>query len=437
MLVSRFEITSSYVSLSRGASVFLINKTIKAPRTVSSFSSSFSNSSSASWFTTSAPKKEEKGKASTTTTTPANNIHPTTTASDAPKPIPHGQRIVVAVGGNALQRRGERLTIENMLKASADFAPTIVQMAKDHELVLTHGNGPQVGELALERSAATLDVLGAESMGQIGFVLAQAISSAGGIAVPILTQTVVDDSITNEAFQNPSKFVGPIYGAMEAQALAEKLGWTVKPDGEYFRRVVPSPEPLEILQIEAVRTLLEHQPKNATSTTTSNKPVVPIACGGGGVPIARIPSNPTTVQGCEAVVDKDRCGALLATELQADGFIILTDGGGIWENFGKPTAREMSMVTPEYLLGTKAGKAFPGSMGPKIQAAIDFVTSPKAKPGTWAAIGDLKDAAKILKGEEGTFVTEAEVVHDKGGVVWRAGKTGPAKRPTKEAHKYG
>jgi carbamate kinase len=270
---------------------------------------------------------------------------------------------------------------------------------------------------------------GAESIGQIGYVLAQALSSAGCNAVPILTQVVVDDSSSNEAFSNPTKFVGPIYGAMEAQALAQSLGWTVKPDGEYFRRVVPSPAPLEILQLEAIEALL------AITKPNAKRPLLPIACGGGGIPVARIPANPQTLQGVEAVIDKDACGAKLSTEIRADGFIILTDGGGIWENFGKPNAREMSKVTPEYLLGTKAGKAFPGSMGPKIQAAVDFVTHPDAKPNAWAAIGDLKDAAKIVSGEEGTLVTKN--VTAPGGVVWREGRTGPTKKPTKEAHKYG
>ena len=156
---------------------------------------------------------------------------------------------------------------------------------------MTHGNGPQVGELALERAAASFDVLGAESMGQIGYVLAQAMSSAGVTAVPILTQVVVD--AFSEAFKNPTKYVGPIYGSTEAQALSQSLGWTIKPDGEYYRRVVPSPPPLEILQIDAIKTLLEH-----------NKSVLPIACGGGGVPVSRIPSCPSTLQGVEAVIDK-------------------------------------------------------------------------------------------------------------------------------------
>jgi len=245
-------------------------------------------------------------------------------------------------------------------KAAAEMAPTLAAIAKDNELVLTHGNGPQVGELALERAAATFDVLGAESMGQIGYVLAQAMQSVGCTAVPILTQVVVDQY--SDAFKDPTKFVGPIYGSIEAQALAQSLGWKVKPDGEYFRRVVPSPPPLEILQIDAIKILLQHSPGT-----------LPIACGGGGIPVARLPSNPTTLMGVEAVIDKDACGAKLAQEIGADGFIILTDGGGIWENYVKPEAREMMEATPEYLRGTKAGQRFPGSMGPKVNALIDFV----------------------------------------------------------------
>jgi carbamate kinase len=317
---------------------------------------------------------------------------------------PLNDRIVVAVGGNALQRRGERLTIENMLKAAAEIAPTIHELATDHEVVLTHGNGPQVGELALERSAATFDVLGAESMGQIGYVLAQALQSAGRSCAPILTQVVVDPQ--SEAFKNPTKFVGPVYGPKEAKALAESLHWTVKPDGEYFRRVVPSPPPVEILQIQAVKTILEYAPD-----------ILPIACGGGGIPVARVPSNPNTLVGVEAVIDKDKCGAKLSLDIEADGFIILTDGGGIWKNFGKPEAREMKKVTPEYLLNSKAGKSFPGSMGPKIEAAIEFVQK-SPNPKAWAAIGDLKDVAQILSNNEGTMITKKV----EGDIIWRDDK---------------
>jgi carbamate kinase len=332
-------------------------------------------------------------------------------------------RLIVAVGGNALQRRGERLTIENMLKASADMAPTIAALAKEHEVVLVHGNGPQVGELALERSAATFDVLGAESTGQIGYVLAQALSSVGCTAVPIVTQVVVDPQ--SEAFRNPTKFVGPVYGPKEAHALAESLGWIVKPDGEYFRRVVPSPPPMEILQVEAVRTLLEHSPD-----------VLPIACGGGGVPVSRVPSRPETLQGVEAVIDKDACASKLALELEADGLIILTDGGGIWKNFGKVDAQEMAQVTPEYLLGSKAGKKFPGSMGPKIEAAVNFVENSKNRQTAYAIIGDLKDAAKMLSNEEGTIIKDDVPSR----VVWRERhEEGTPKPPklTRDPPKYG
>jgi carbamate kinase len=337
----------------------------------------------------------------------------TSTSSSASKPEKK-LRIVVAVGGNALQRRGDRLTIENMLKAAAEMAPMMAELCSKHEVVMTHGNGPQVGELALERSAASFDVLGAESMGQIGYVLAQAMQSAGLTAVPILTQVVVDQF--SEAFKDPTKFVGPIYGSIEAQALQQSLGWTIKPDGEYFRRVVPSPPPLEILQIDAIKTLLK-----------SDKLVLPIACGGGGIPVARIPACPTTLQGVEAVIDKDVCGSKLSVELEADGYIILTDGGGIWENFGKPEAREMEAATPEYLKGTKAGQKFPGSMGPKVMAAIDFVENSK-KPGVWAAIGDLKDAAAIVEGKEGTYIKNDV----EGGVMWRKGRAGPVQKESKD-----
>jgi carbamate kinase len=182
---------------------------------------------------------------------------------------------------------------------------------------------------------------------------------------------------------------------------------------------------LRIIQVEAIKTLLEQSPN-----------ILPIACGGGGIPVSRIPSNPQTLAGVEAVIDKDACGAKLANELDADGYIILTDGGGIWQNYGKPDAREMKRASPEYLLGTKAGKQFPGSMGPKIQAAIDFVENSN-KEGAWAAIGDLKDAAKIFSNEEGTIVRED--VEE--GVVWRVPKEGDRvkkeKKESKEPHKSG
>jgi len=317
-------------------------------------------------------------------------------------------RIMVAVGGNALIRRGERLTIENQLKAArGDAAPTIKGLMEHHEVVLTHGNGPQVGELALERSAATFDVLGAETQGQIGYIFSQAFASINVIAVPILTQVVVDP--TDPAFSNPTKFVGPVYGAKEAEALREALGWTVKQDGEYYRRVVPSPPPLEILQIDAVRTLLK--------TQTPNGPL-PIVCGGGGVPVTRMGSAFANIpsgafEGLEAVIDKDHCASLASLQLDADVLLILTDGGGIWDKFGKPDAREMKMASASYLRGINAGAKFPGSMGPKIEAALSFVEQ-SPKPDAWAALGDLKDAGEIFGNTEGTVIKK-EVPGD---IIW-------------------
>jgi carbamate kinase len=234
-------------------------------------------------------------------------------------------------------------------------------------------------------------------------------ASLGVTPVPIVTQVVVDTS--DPAFSNPTKFVGPVYGAMEAEALAEKLGWTVKQDGEYFRRVVPSPAPLEILQIDAVRTLLKTQGPTGP---------LPIVCGGGGVPVTRMGNAYANItagayEGLEAVIDKDNCGALASLQLDADAFFILTDGGGIWDNFGKPGAREMKMASIEYLRGIKAGSKFPGSMGPKIEAAIRFVEqSPKSD--AFAALGDLKDAQEIFDGTEGTVIMKE--VPGNEGVVW-------------------
>jgi len=318
-------------------------------------------------------------------------------------------RIVMAVGGNALIRRGERLTIENQLKAARrDAAPLVKALLEEYELVLTHGNGPQVGELALERSAATFDVLGAESQGQIGYIFSQALHGVGVTAVPIVTQVMVDPS--DPAFNNPTKFVGPVYGAKEADALAKSLGWAIKQDGEYFRRVVPSPPPLEILQVDAVHALLAVQKAAGP---------LPIICGGGGVPVTRMGNNFANIpagayEGLEAVIDKDVCGSLLANKIDAEGFIILTDGGGIWQNFGKPDAREMQMASTEYLKDTGAGQKFPGSMGPKVRAAIAFVEK-SSNPNAWSAIGDLKDAKDIVSNKAGTLIKKSV----DGGVIWR------------------
>lgn len=313
-------------------------------------------------------------------------------------------RLVVAVGGNALQRRGEKLSFENQLSAAMEAAPTLKMLAQQHQVVLTHGNGPQVGALALERTTAAFDLLGAESQGQIGLIFSQALGSVGQAAASIVTQVRVDAN--DAAFSNPTKYVGPVYTKEVAEELAAKNGWIVKADGAHYRRVVPSPPPLQIMQIDAVRALLD------ADCGAPPMKMMPIACGGGGAPV-RYDEN-GALKGVEAVIDKDNCGALLANELDADVYIILTDGGGIWENFNKPTAREMCEVTPQYLLSTKAGKEFPGSMGPKIQAAINFVQRSE-RSDAYAAIGDLRDTQHILSNAAGTLIKK----HVEGGVKWR------------------
>ena len=324
-----------------------------------------------------------------------------------------GQRVVVAVGGNALQRRGDRLTIENMLKAAKQMAPAIMAIqAAGNEVVLTHGNGPQVGELALERSCAGFDVLGAESQGQIGYVLCQAFQSLGVDAAAIVTQTLVDAA--DPAFSTPSKFVGPVCGFKEAEALAKGLDWTVKQDGEYYRRVVASPKPQAILQLDAVTALLD-----------AKYPLV-IAAGGGGAPVSRVFGD---IVGVEGVVDKDGTASLMARSIGAQGLIILTDGGGIWEKFGKPDGREMRVVTPQYLRARKSGQKFPGSMGPKVAAAIEFVME-SPEPGAWAIIGDLNDAAELMGGAKGTLIKQ-DVPED---VIWYDAAP-PAAEPEPEEEK--
>jgi len=266
----------------------------------------------------------------------------------------------------------------------------------------------------LQRTDATWDVLGAESQGQIGFVFSQVLASVGQPTAAVLTQ--VEVAANDPAFKDPAKLVGPVYTVgVEAEGVAkENPTWVLKPDGDkYMRRCVPSPKPLRILQLDAVKALLA-----ARDDASGAMPLLPIACGGGGVPVVRKPDE--SFEGVEAVIDKDHCGALLAASLGADGFIILTDGGGIWENFGKPKAREMAEASCEYLQATKAGKAFPGSMGPKVEAAINFVKMSAAagKPDAWAAIGDLRDAEGIVAGTEGTLIKDT----CQDGVVWRAKK---------------
>jgi len=298
-------------------------------------------------------------------------------------------RVVVALGGNALLRRGEPVSAstqrDNIRRAACSLAQL---MAQDHQLVITHGNGPQVGLLALQgevagKGAFPLDVLGAETEGMIGYVLQQELDNAhAGPArfATLLTQVEVDAH--DPAFLSPSKPVGPIYSEAEARRLAEQRRWTVAPDGNAWRRVVASPWPVRILELEVIRLLVAQG-------------VTVICTGGGGIPVARRPDG--TYIGVEAVIDKDHASGLLAAELQADAFLMLTDVPAVYADWGTPGQRALGAVTPQALAGMDFAA---GSMGPKVRAACDFVN----RTGGLAGIGSLEDASAILAHRSGTRV---------------------------------
>ena len=297
-------------------------------------------------------------------------------------------RIVIAIGGNALLERGQRpdaaVQRTNALRAVQALAP----LAEEHEVVITHGNGPQVGLLALESAAdATLtqpyplDVLGAQTQGMIGYWLLQALQNAlpGRQVAAVVNQTLV--SAADPAFDAPTKFVGPVYDEPTAHRLANERGWRVAPDGPYWRRVVPSPMPQRIVETRVVRLLL-----------TSGAVVV--CAGGGGVPVIRNESG--QLEGVEAVVDKDLATAVLAESLEA--LLLLTDVPAVLRGYGTPQAEPISRATPAALRQER----FPaGSMGPKVDAVCRFVEV----TGDLAAIGALADATLILAGKAGTVVT--------------------------------
>lgn len=299
-------------------------------------------------------------------------------------------RIVVALGGNALLERGQRPDADiqeaNVRRAAAALAP----LAAEHELVLTHGNGPQVGVLALQSasdprltSPYPFDVLGAQTQGMIGYWLLQALQNAlpGRHVAAILNQTLV--SAADPAFEAPTKLVGETYTEAEAQRLAAERRWTVRPDGAGWRRVVGSPRPLRVVETSLIRDLL-------------GLGAVVVCAGGGGVPVVR--DDTGRLQGVEAVVDKDLTGALLADALDADVLLVLTDVHAVMHGFGTPEQVPIHRTTPAELRALE----FPaGSMGPKVEAVCGFVEL----TGGVAAIGALADAAEILAGRAGTVVT--------------------------------
>ncbi len=300
-------------------------------------------------------------------------------------------RIVVALGGNALLKRGEPMTADaqraNVRHAAVSLAELI---GAGHQIVVTHGNGPQVRLIALQSAAGPkdgaaypLDILGAESEGMIGYLIEQELGNLlahGALLATLLTQVRVD--ALDPAFLHPTKPIGPVYDEETARRIEADRGWTVAPDGKKWRRVVASPEPLEILEIKVISRLVESG-------------VVVICAGGGGIPVAQRADG--SLVGIEAVIDKDRASALLARQLGADMLLLLTDVDAVYLDFGKASARRIARVGVTALPSDQFAS---GSMGPKVEAASAF----GAAAGHPAAIGRLEDVAAILRGDSGTRI---------------------------------
>ncbi len=297
-------------------------------------------------------------------------------------------RLVVALGGNALLRRGEPLTAEVQRRHAGEAMSAVADLAAGHDVVLTHGNGPQVGLLALQSAAYAdvppypLDVLGAETEGMIGYVLEQELRNRlpGRSAVTVLTQVVVDRD--DPAFGAPSKPIGPVYTEEQARRLERERGWAIAPDGDHFRRVVPSPEPLSIVELAAIKLLVDAG-------------AIVVCAGGGGIPVTV--DGAGGLGGVEAVIDKDLAAELLARSLGADVLLMLTDVDAVMRDWGTASARPIGHTSPTEL---RAMRFADGSMGPKVEAACRFVE----RTGGIAAIGSLGDATRIVAGTAGTTV---------------------------------
>ncbi|MDF2749129.1 MAG: arcC [Gaiellaceae bacterium] len=304
-------------------------------------------------------------------------------------------RVVAALGGNALLRRGEELSAENQRENARAACRALAPVAREHELVVSHGNGPQVGLLALQGSAYTavdvypLDVLGAQTEGMIGYIIQQELGNELPFERHLATLlTMIEVDAADPAFADPTKPIGPLYDAEAAGRLEAEKGWTFKPDGDSLRRVVPSPVPKRIFEIEAIRALLE-------------RGCVVICAGGGGIPTTytdeAVPAGKRLV-GVEAVIDKDLASAVLAADLGADALLIVTDVDAVYDEWGKPEQRAIRRATPEALGGAEFAA---GSMGPKVKAACQFVE----RTGGLAVIGSIDDTPALLRGEAGTVVT--------------------------------
>jgi carbamate kinase len=300
--------------------------------------------------------------------------------------------VVIALGGNALLRRGDAPSFENQFANIKIAAKSIAKIARDYRVAIVHGNGPQVGLLSLQNLAFDqiapypLDVLGAESEGMIGYMLAQELQNLM-VDTPVSTLlTRIEVDANDPSMLDPSKFIGPVYNEEEAGVLAEANNWVMKRDGEYIRRVVPSPKPVNILDKDSIDTLL-------------NAGQIVICCGGGGIPVYK---SELGFKGVEGVIDKDLSATLLAKQLNADKLLILTDADAVYLDWGTENQRALRSVTPEML----SKYQFPaGSMGPKVEAAADF-----ALFGGRSYIGALDKSVEVLAERSGTCV--ANVVQE-------------------------
>ena len=297
-------------------------------------------------------------------------------------------RIVIALGGNALLRRSEPPTAANQRRNVRIAAEALAPIARRHDLVISHGNGPQVGLLALQGAACKpdetypLDILDAETEGMIGYLIEQELGNLlpDRRCATLLTQIEVDPN--DPAFGHPDKPIGPVYSEIEALRLAQERGWSVARDGAHFRRVVPSPAPNRIFELSVIELLV-------------SQGVIVICAGGGGIPAVRREDG--SLIGVEAVIDKDLASALLARELKADALLMLTDVDAVYRDWGTPSARAIRRITPQALRELDFA---PGSMGPKVRAACEFVE----QTGGMAGIGQLSDALAILDGKAGTVI---------------------------------
>ncbi len=309
-------------------------------------------------------------------------------------------RLVVALGGNALLKRGERPSSDaqrrNVRVAAAVIADLARHRGPETGLVVTHGNGPQVGLLARQSELSgglpsPLDELGAQTQGMIGYLVEDELRDRlpdGREVATLLTQVAVDAG--DPAFERPTKPIGTALPQAQAESLARARGWTIALDGEQWRRVVPSPEPIRILEQRSIELLLDAG-------------VVVVCAGGGGVPV--VPDPAGGWRGVEAVVDKDLSSALLAQAIDAEALLLLTDVDAVYRDFGRDTARAIRCATVAEL---RSEHFAPGSMGPKVEAACRFIEGGRGRAPRLAAIGALEDAARILRGEAGTRVVATD-----------------------------